>query len=532
MGRHLPGKTSILQLHLPPSALRFTFLHVKLSDFLWPALALLALLAVRLHGLAEVALPDYDSVRNWQIVQEVAHGNLRNLFHHGSPVFSIMYAPVAWFTTDYRVYQHLNALLAVAALMWLVQFVARVLGLTALEKALLLLFTGTSVFLTFSGRDFTMGSMSLLVFVGLLRAQYHRLYQPSTQAILGVAGWLALGLSVNYKFLLTIPVLLVLETLWGRGLLWQPAVLGRVLLVLAVPYVVFGLLGVVGGLPWYRWPAVYYNLVFPGASNTAGRAGHFRFDGLYYLRYLSDFESPLLLPALLGGALLLRGGWQQLKPKAPTPSLAVYLSVWAGCFLLGMSLLLKAPRGLLLVYPLFYVLAFLGVRRLLLGVRWKVVANAGLTVVFLAATAFNLHRIQREIYAYMPTHYGQLARQLRLHTPTRPIRIVSTLSLGLRPFLAESDTLAVITTEAQLPQWRRKQFEYVLLDASWRVVNSPYFDSLARQPPVLALPEPLLTSPLLFLEHSEYTGLGYQETLALQRAASQDSLQLRLYRLR
>ncbi|MBO0358732.1 hypothetical protein J0X19_12305 [Hymenobacter sp. BT186] len=505
---------------------------MKLPDFLLTALALLAVVAVRLHGLAEAALPDYDSVRNWQIVQEVAHGNLRNLFHHGSPAFSVVYAPVAWLTTDYRVYQHLNALLAVVALAWLVQFIGQTLRLTPLEKALLLLFAGTSVFLTFSGRDFTMGSMSLWVFVGLIRAHYQRLRRPSEWALLRVAAWLALGLSVNYKFLLTVPVLLVLELLWGRGLLWRPATFGRVLLVLAGPYVVFGLLGMLGELPWYRWPAVYYNLVFPGASNAAGRAGHFRFDGLYYLRYLWDFESPLLLPGLLGGLLLaLWGGWPRLKQERRQPGLAAYLSVWAGCFLLGMSLLLKAPRGLLLVYPLFYVLAFLVVRRLLRNTG-PVVAAAGITVGFLAATAFNLHRIQREIYAYAPTRYGQLAQQLRRLAPGQPIGIASTMSLGLRPFLTETDTLAVITTETQLPQWRRQQFNYVLLDASWRVVNSPYFDSLARQQPLLALPEPLLTSPLLFLEHSEYTGLGYQETLILQQAARRDSLQLRLYRLR
>ncbi|UOQ65276.1 hypothetical protein [Hymenobacter volaticus] len=231
---------------------------------LLPALALLAVTAIRLYGLSEVSLPDYDSVRNWQIVQEVAHGNLRNLFHHGSPAFSLVLAPIAWFTSDYRVYQHLNALLGVAALAWLVQFVERKLRLTALEAALLLLFTGTSVFLTFSGRDFTMGSMSLLVFVGLLRTHYLRLQQPSVRLLMQTTGWLALGLSVNYKFLLTLPILGMLELLYSQGLLWKPAMLARVLLRLLAPYIVLGLLGMVGGLPWYRWPAVYYNLVFPG----------------------------------------------------------------------------------------------------------------------------------------------------------------------------------------------------------------------------------------------------------------------------
>lgn len=495
-------------------------------------MALLAVTVVRLHRLAQVALPDYDSVRNWQIVQEVAHGNLRNLFHHGSPAFSLVYAPVAWVTTDYRVFQHLNALLAVAAVAWLVQWVATILRLTAIETALLLLFTGTSVFLTFSGRDFTMGSLSLLLFVGLLRAHYHRFQQPSEGALLAVAGWLALGLSVNYKFLLTLPVLVVLELGWGRGLPRRPALLGRVLLVLVAPYVVLGLLGVLGGLPWYRWPAVYYNLVFPGASNAAGRAGHLRFDGLYYLRYLWDFESPLLLPALLGGVLLLQRRWRMLQ-AASSAGLAGYLGVWAGCFLLGMSLLLKAPRGLLLVYPLFYILAFLVVRH---GLRNSQLAPKTLTwaliCLFLFAAGFNLSRVQREIYAYASSNYRTVAQQLRRQTAGRPIRLVSTLGLGIRPFLLPTDTVAVVTDETQLAQWRTKRFNYVLLDAYWRVTNSPRFDSLCRQPPLMALPEPLLVSPLLFLEHSEYTGLGYQATLALQQAARHDSVQLRLYRLK
>ena len=39
---------------------------------LWWLLALFVLAALRLYGLHEASLPDYDSVRNWQIVQAVA----------------------------------------------------------------------------------------------------------------------------------------------------------------------------------------------------------------------------------------------------------------------------------------------------------------------------------------------------------------------------------------------------------------------------------------------------------------------------
>ncbi|UOQ65275.1 hypothetical protein [Hymenobacter volaticus] len=196
-----------------------------------------------------------------------------------------------------------------------------------------------------------------------------------------------------------------------------------------------------------------------------------------------------------------------------------------------MSLLLKAPRGLLLVYPLFYILTFLLLRRLIQDMRLTTSATTGiLACVVLAGTIFNLFRIQREIYAYMQTHYGTVARLLHARTPG-PVRVVSTLGLGLRPFLATTDTVVVVTNEKELPLWRKKQFDYVLLDSYWRVTNSPNFDSLRHQPALVTLSEPLLTSPLLFLEHSEYTGLGYEQTLALQRAARQDSVQLRLYRL-
>jgi hypothetical protein len=282
------------------------------------------------------------------------------------------------------------------------------------------------------------------------------------------------------------------------------------------------------GLPWYRWPAVYYNILLPGASNAAGRAGHLRFDGLYYLRFLWEFESPLLLLGLAGGGVLAM--WRLKRElRRPVLVLPVYLAAWAGCFLGGMSLLLKAPRGLLLAYPLFYVLTFLLLRQLVQKLpgslsRWL------LRLVVLLAVAFNLHRVQREIYVYAPTRYGQVAAWLHQQQVGR-VRVGSTLSLGLRPFLTDADTLVVVLNERQLPHWRRQNLQYVLLDASWRVVGSTSFDSLRRQRPLAAWSEPLLTSPLLFLEHSEYTGLGYEETLARQRTAQLDSAQLRLYEL-
>ena len=85
--------------------------------------------------------------------------------------------------------------------------------------------------------------------------------------------------------------------------------------------------------------------------------------------------------------------------------------------------------------------------------------------------------------------------------------------------------------ERQLHQLRNQGYQYVLLDGYWRVAGLAHFDSLSAQQPVAAWSAPELHSALLFLEHSEFTGLGYEETLDASRAAARDTLPLRLYRL-
>ncbi|MCB2407517.1 ArnT family glycosyltransferase [Hymenobacter lucidus] len=489
--------------------------NLPLNSALWLLPALLAVAVVRLYGLSEAALPDYDSVRNWQIVREIATGNFRNLFHHGSPGFSVLYVPVAWLTSNFHVFQHLNALLAVAAVGLLANFVRREACLTGPETALLTLFIGTSVFLTFSGRDFTMGSASLLVFAGLLRAYYQRLQRPSPIALLRAALWVALGLCINYKFILTLPILAVFELLQRDGLLWRQRSWLRVVSIVAAPFVVFGLVGVLAGLPWYRWPAVYYNVLFPGVANAAGRQGSVQLDLLYYPLVMLKFESWLVLPWLLLLPLVWR---RELFTALQRINLVRYLAVWGYAYLAGMSLLLKAPRGLLLVYGLFYTLAFLSLRRYAAG--W------GLAVVVLAACTSNMSRIEREVYAYTPSSYPRVAQWLQQRGGTK---VASTVGLGLAPF--GIDSVVSITSEKQLPALRKRGFQYVLLDGYYLVTNVPQFDSLRRQQPVAEWSEPMLTSPLLFLEHTEYTGLNYVKTLVLQSRAHHDSVQLRLYRL-
>ncbi|QIL75677.1 hypothetical protein [Hymenobacter sp. HDW8] len=306
-------------------------------------LALLVVAAVRLYGLAGAALPDYDSVYNWQTVQEVASGNLTHLFHQGAPLFYLVFAPLAWLGGNFHILQYANALLAVAAVGNLAAFVGREARLSAWQTAGLVLFIGTSVFLTFSGRDFTMNSGNLLLFAGLLRAYYRRLQTPNRQSLLRASIWLMLGISFNYRFLFTVPILVAFELLAADGLLLRRGNAWRVLAVLAAPFVVLGLVSWLVELPLQRqWPAVYYGLIMRGEPNLAGNVGIFRFDMLYYIYFLRDFEVPLVLLTLLITPVLWR---RELFQQLRQPNLVRYLAVWGYCFLAGMSVLIKAPAG-------------------------------------------------------------------------------------------------------------------------------------------------------------------------------------------
>ena len=482
------------------------------------ALAVLAVAASRAWRLPAAGLPDYDSVRNWQVVQELAQGNFTHLFHHGSPGFLLFYAAVGQVSTRWFFLQSINAGLALAGLAWFGAWVAAQARLRPGPAAAVVLLGGTGLLLTFSGRDFTMGSGALLLSVGLLSNYFRRLQTSSPRALLRAVGWLAAGLCFNYKFLFVLPILALLEWHRADGLLRQPAVAGRALARLLLPYLALGALGVAAGLPWHRWPAFYLRTVWPAASNPAGRLTVLHPDFSFYFRYLTDFELPLLLPALAAVALAVgqRGYWR----RGQALPLAGFLAVWAGSLLLGLSLLVKAPRGLLLAYLPLAALLVLAAR------QW--LPRRAVGPLLLACLGLNVYRLQTQLFAYLPSGYPAVAAWLRAHPAGG---VAATGSLGLAPYLPAGQPLTVVVAPPKWPLLAAGGTRYLLLDDYARVANLPGFDSLRQRPPLAAWPARPLLAPLLYLEHAEYTGLGYAETLRRAAAAAADTAQLRLYQL-
>jgi hypothetical protein len=497
-------------------ALLFTR-RFQFSTTLALLMALLAVAGLRLWRLNEAGACEYDSVSNWQTVLSLAAGDGRVLFHHAAPGFTLLFVPLAWFTHKFVVFQVLHAILGVISLGVFGRFVSRAGQLGPTSTAGVVLLAGSSLLLTFSGRDFIENAVSLGLGSGLLSCYFERLHTHRPATLLRAAGWLAVGLCFSFKLLFLVPIILMLEWWAADDLLYKPSTLWQTLAILAAPYIVFGAIGVAVGLPWYRWPAIYYRLIIPEEVNLAEAQHGFSIEPLFYVRYLLQFE-PALLLGLVVGIWVWRNPahWRRGQPLGLGP----YLLVWAVSLLLGLSFLSKAPRALLFAYGPLAALLVLGLSQLLS-------ARAAMLVVAVAI-ALNGFILQRELYCHLPTNYPQVAAWLYTHHAQR---IGSTAGIGLAPFLASSQSIKLVAKESQLAALRRQGYQYVLLDSYWRPTGIVQFDSLRRQLPVAAWPESQLTTPLLFLEHAEYTGLNYDQTMQAQRAAARDTLQLRLYRL-
>ncbi|KAA9340761.1 hypothetical protein [Adhaeribacter soli] len=472
------------------------------------------LLALRYYLVGQAAFPDYDSVRNWEIVQEVAQGKFQNVFHHRSPAFFLFYSLFVPLITDFHQYIYINALFGIAALLVLVKFTREVLGLKPWEAALMLLLIGSCVFLTYSGRFFTIESPSLLIFILVLKTYYYRFLEHSRKKLYQTLLLVALGLALNYKFLSLLPVALVLEVIFRDGVLnLRTAAAG--FLILISPYLFFALFSVAVGLPFYQFPATYSGMVNFTAKNPAQRSGKFQADFFYYFKYLFYFESPLVWAGLLGAVLALNDAFKK------SFNLYGFLG-WVCCaILLGMSLLLKAPRGLLFVYPLLYLFAFLTLRH-------YISSNRIFIPLILGSVVYNLYRLEQEVYSYSKTSYDDVARYLQVNQVNK---IAGTVSLGLKPYLPAGYAYEVVLKDQDLNTLKEKGFRYVLADDYRKVTNIKEFDYLEKQPAVIGFKEPWWQSKLIYLEHSEFTGLGFEETLALRKEALSDTFQLRLVKI-
>jgi hypothetical protein len=354
----------------------------------------------------------------------------------------------------------------------------------------------------------------LLIFAFVLKTYFKRFQEHSRKALFQTLGLVALGLTINYKFLLLLPIAFVFELLHRDGVLLNLKTIGIGILILLSPYLVFAVFSVFVGLPFYKFPVMYSTMFNFTLENPAHRSGKFRLDFFYYLQYLWHFESPLIWFGLMGFPVLFRR-------KLAAFSVEQYLFGFSILFLGGVSLLLKAPRGLLIIYALLYLSGFLVLKNL---VKHKLVFAA----LILGSCLYNIFLINREIYAYSYSNYERIAQYLKKQGIKK---VAGTVGLNSKPFLTSDIAYTVALDTVQLQALRQSGYRYLLLDDYRKPTNITAFDGWEHYPSIVTVPEKTLEAPLLYLEHSEFTGLSFNQTMALHEKAVHDTVRLRLIKL-
>lgn len=491
--------------------------------------------------LHQVGLPEYDSVRNFFIIKETTEGNFANMFQHGSPTFFLFFA------LFYKIYPsalfllYLNALLNSLALMCMVRLFATFFNFNTWQQGFLLLFVGSSTYLVYGTRSLSIESMTLLGFAALLwyynKPDFVLFQIQKNKASTNFWLLLAILLTINYKILLFFPVILFIEffRLFKAKKTLQASIkeisstqIGLILTVLVLPIFAYILLGLVLGVGWKSYPASwFFLLVGKQNSNPWREFSPFSYDIDFYFQYLLFFESPILL---LGFILFIANNKQKiLAYQAISKNILIIL-----CTLAGMSILPKAPRGILLILPLLYGFAFRGWHEIIAKLQNRIgqgrvgEGQAILHTLISLAVCYQIYSLQQNIYRYTQTNYQVIANYL---VANEIDKVAATVGINLQYFLPQQIDFQPILFEKDTEKLQIQGCNFLLIDDYHRLVGAEVFGKLRQQKTILALPEKTLLSPMLYLEHCEFAGYNFAKALAKQKEVAADTANLRLVRV-
>ncbi len=509
---------------------RKVFISFLLCFFLW---------FLRVWKLEKVGLQEYDSVYNFLVIRQISEGNFENLFQHLSPSFFLFFAAIYKIIPDFLILEYINALLSVLAVWCFVAWLSKIFSYSFLEKMLFLLFLGLSTYGVYGTRSLTIEALSSLLFVGILWAY-------SEKKWLFFYGFVGFMLTVNYKILLLVPFALVvfLTSILSRNNISLRNVISKIfqlcrsfdlknLFLSILPMFFYQFLGMVLGLSWKNYPAKWWFVLFGQRKNVNvwHEAHFFYFDLDYYFQYLFRFESPILLIALISSVFSLLKNTHTLK------RMLLFITVFT---LFEMSFLAKAPRGILFILPILYFLAFETLKQVFCNIDFSlchrlksmlqinILKKWNFYVVLFLLFSYQFYLLKTHIYDYTETYYPKIVEYLEQEKITK---LVGTVGINIQAFLPQSIDYQIIRFEKEIPNWQKKGYEYCLIDDYHRLVGAEVFDSLRSLKPIMEFKEPTLFSPLLYLEHCEFTGMTFQEALQTQKGVSQDRSNLRLIKL-
>lgn len=473
----------------------------------------LFLFLIRIYQLFHSAPFDYDSVKNFQIIQELTQGDFHNFFHHASPVLYVCFLPFYLVYPNFWFLVFINSMLNVLSIFLWVKL-ADFRQKTYEIGAFLLL--GTAFFAVAYSRTLGIETLGLLL-GAILGLQIKSFFEQKSlfwnkPLSIGIVG--ALLLMTNYKAI--VPLFFLILGIWLHRKKLQKQLQTIQIIQVALGFfamiVFFMLVGILMGLRWYQYPATILS-IFAVAQDTPAHP----FNGRFYFQYLAEYENVILMLLAI---------WQIRRIlKFPEKNHLFWKNLtWLVLLtFLVMFLLPKAPRGLIFILPLLYLL---GIEQMKKFFTEKLNKPFLYFVAVSILLIWQIWGIWQKIYPYAETNYPKVAEILQKEQAEV---VFTTLGIGIYPFLDKNIKLEILREASdtiKFQQYKGKKF--LLYDSYGEISLHKSLTSLKNWQYDHYFEEKSLCNPFLSLENIQYTGLKWQNAVKLSEKLSKRKWQIAL----
>jgi hypothetical protein len=262
-------------------------------------------------------------------------------------------------------------------------------------------------------------------------------------------------------------------------------------------------LGVILGLDWKVYPAKIIGSFLHTQGGRGNLGSQFSFDIEFYPLFLLSFENILIFVVII---YLILKKIRKISEVFTHFTLLHYFFLIVVMYFLGMSILLKAPRGLATIYPLIYFCVFWVL--LEIATYQKYYYLMAILLIFFSI-GFQLIRLNSILFAKKTSNYENIALYLKKKNIKQ---VASAVSLQIIP-MAQKYNIKVIPLLEEKDLQKYPDIEYVLLDDFRHITHKQDFEIWKKYKLVQKWHETTLGNPLIWLEHAEYTRQTWKEII-------------------
>ncbi len=518
---------------------------------------IISVLNIFLRG--KIGFFDYDSVKNYTILQEFQHNNFQHIFHHASPLFYLyMYAG--------------NFIFSIEMLMIFTHTWAMCVWLMFLKKyffekkeniffVYILYFMGAFIlvfshFLWVSGAYFGMESLSLVI-SGYLFSFYLKTFLSNKNEFyfknLQITAFLfGLLYTLNYKAIMLLPIFLLLEC-FQRVRFFSFKKCFFCIIISSLPLLFLMILGVFLGVSFLQYPRIIAFTFLMSSGQKVAFGSQFLGFNTFYFYWFLIYEH--LLMFLIAFLLLFnfciylfyihqKKYFQAIKNTFSTIQnipFWFFICYFFFVFLFLMSFFPTAPRGLVFVYPFIFFFCFYILKKIFVFIYENNTIQSikisfffksffSIFVCFLFLYLILIFNFNSQIISYyLPTKntYPEIAKYIHDQKITH---IATSQSLQILPYAQKYGIKVYPINHQKDIKNASQQITHFLLDDYCEVLNTKNhfldWQNIPSNQIIKTWKLPSLNKPLLFFEHTEFTKLSFDSTQKKLEKANKLTLKL------